>query len=263
MKMIVATDLDGGIGFRNDLPWPRIKCDMAWFREKTLLKTVVMGKNTWDSLGGKPLPKRRNVIISSSMTEDDIREAAVHGEVYLYNDLESFLSAFKDHLDQVVVIGGKTLYEQLAEHCDEILHTVIVGGHYPTDTKIDINQLIGDRNDWIRDLEKCLIEYVDGRRLTLDFISYKRLPAFKPYEWTVTVEARPCTLGEFKQLYPNTALNLSHSNPNETEGMVICHGRGTPAELYIWKTKEEFDLSSKEIPVTVVDEFDPTWQVTV
>ena len=64
--MILAVDEYGGLGNKNDLPWPKIKLDMQWFMDHTKNNVVVMGSRTWDSLGiHKPLKDRINYVISS------------------------------------------------------------------------------------------------------------------------------------------------------------------------------------------------------
>lgn len=62
LALIVAMDRYGLIGSRNRLPW-NIPEDLAWFRGQTLGHTVIMGKNTWLSLGGV-LDQRTNVILT-------------------------------------------------------------------------------------------------------------------------------------------------------------------------------------------------------
>ena len=69
MNMIAAADLEWGIGKGGDLLY-NIPEDMRFFRETTSGKTVIMGRATLESLpGGKPLPKRRNIIISRTLGE--------------------------------------------------------------------------------------------------------------------------------------------------------------------------------------------------
>ena len=61
--LIVAMAQNGTIGRDGDLPW-RLPADLAHFKRETTGKTILMGRVTWDSLG-RPLPKRRNVVLSS------------------------------------------------------------------------------------------------------------------------------------------------------------------------------------------------------
>jgi dihydrofolate reductase len=70
--LVVAADLDGGIGRDNALPWPRLRGDLAHFRQVTSeapvgrRNAIVMGRRTWQSaeVAGRPLPRRLNVILS-------------------------------------------------------------------------------------------------------------------------------------------------------------------------------------------------------
>ena len=70
--MILAADEIGGIGFKNGLPWPKLKEDLHWFKQLTEENVVVMGSNTWKSLGvHAPLKHRHNYVISSTHSKDD------------------------------------------------------------------------------------------------------------------------------------------------------------------------------------------------
>ena len=72
INMILAADEIGGIGFKNGLPWPKIKEDLNWFRQLTEENVIVMGSTTWKSLGiHAPLKHRHNYVISSTHSKDD------------------------------------------------------------------------------------------------------------------------------------------------------------------------------------------------
>lgn len=64
MKLIVACDPKGGIGYKNKLPWDKIQGDLPRFKELTTDKVIIMGRNTWESLPIKPLPNRINVVVT-------------------------------------------------------------------------------------------------------------------------------------------------------------------------------------------------------
>ena len=64
MKLIVACDPKGGIGYKNKLPWSKIEGDLPRFKELTTGKVILMGRNTWDSLPKRPLPNRINVVVT-------------------------------------------------------------------------------------------------------------------------------------------------------------------------------------------------------
>ena len=62
LTLVVAVDLDNGIGIDNRMPW-HLPQDLAHFKRVTLGKPVIMGRKTFDSIG-RPLPGRRNIVIS-------------------------------------------------------------------------------------------------------------------------------------------------------------------------------------------------------
>jgi len=65
MKAIIACDPNGGIGYKNKLPWINIQGDLPRFKKLTNGQVIVMGRNTWDSLQKKPLTQRFNFIITT------------------------------------------------------------------------------------------------------------------------------------------------------------------------------------------------------
>lgn len=67
LAMIVAMGRNRVIGRDGALPW-HLPDDLRWFRQKTTGHAVIMGRKTWDSVG-KPLPGRRSIILSRSMSE--------------------------------------------------------------------------------------------------------------------------------------------------------------------------------------------------
>ena len=111
LSMIFACDEKGAIGKDGDLPW-RQSTDLQHFKRVTLGKTVVMGRKTWQSLG-RPLPKRRNVVMTRQGIEDDIETMT----------FEEVLSLGED--EEVIIIGGGEIYELFLEHAKEIHRTII------------------------------------------------------------------------------------------------------------------------------------------
>ena len=69
MKLIVACDPKGGIGYNNKLPWNNLRGDLPRFKALTTGKVIIMGRNTWESLPKKPLPNRINVVMTSKDIE--------------------------------------------------------------------------------------------------------------------------------------------------------------------------------------------------
>jgi dihydrofolate reductase len=127
MKLILACDPDGGIGYQNRLPWTNIQGDLPRFKRLTDGHAVIMGRNTWDSLPKKPLPGRINIVVSSSELE------AEHHNVIRVSDME-----FNQPDDvEFWIIGGAKLVETSWKNIDEI-HLTKVYDHYACDTFIDL-----------------------------------------------------------------------------------------------------------------------------
>ena len=111
MNAIAAVSLDWGIGKGNDLLF-HIGEDMKRFRALTTGGTVVMGRKTLDAMpGGKPLPRRRNIVLTRQ--RDFVREG-----VETAASVEEVLSLISgEDPEKVWVIGGGEVYRQLLPHC--------------------------------------------------------------------------------------------------------------------------------------------------
>lgn len=124
MKLIIACDPKGGIGFDSKLPWDKIQGDLPRFKELTTGKIVLMGRNTWDSLPKKPLPNRTNWVKTSrpidGVTNPDNDVLAKEKEVWL--------------------IGGAKMIESYWQYIDEI-HLSVTFANYTCDTFIDLVKL--------------------------------------------------------------------------------------------------------------------------
>ena len=68
ISLIAALAVDRVIGMENAMPW-NLPADLAWFKRNTLNKPVIMGRHTWESIG-RPLPGRKNIVISSKPGTD-------------------------------------------------------------------------------------------------------------------------------------------------------------------------------------------------
>lgn len=128
MKLIIACDPNGGIGYKNRLPWTNIQGDLPRFKRLTDGQTVIMGRNTWDSLPKKPLPGRINIVVSSRELE------AEHHNVIRASELDNW-----NRPDDVSfwLIGGAKLIEQYWKEIDEI-HLTKTYDLYTCDTYIDL-----------------------------------------------------------------------------------------------------------------------------
>lgn len=124
--LIVARSTQGVIGRDNTLPW-RLPADLKHFKNATLGHPIIMGRNTWESLG-RALPERRNIVISRT-------RGFVAAEAETFTSLQDALQACASSA-QVFVIGGAQVYEQALPLADEMLiteiHLDVVGdAHFP------------------------------------------------------------------------------------------------------------------------------------
>lgn len=127
MNIIVAVDEKWGIGYKNEL-LVRIPADQRFFRETTTGNVVIMGRKTLESFpGGQPLKNRTNIVITSK--EDyQLKDAIV------VHSVEEALEQVKDvPSENVYVIGGASIYEQMLSLCDTA-HVTKVNYTYQADT---------------------------------------------------------------------------------------------------------------------------------
>lgn len=125
MKLIVASDPKGGIGFNNKLPWSKLRGDLPRFKSLTNDGVIVMGRNTWDSLPKKPLEGRLNFVVTSRKLD------LPNGAIAVPN-----LNHFKEYKN-VWMIGGAQLINTSWHMIDEV-HLTRTLDQYYCDTFIDL-----------------------------------------------------------------------------------------------------------------------------
>jgi dihydrofolate reductase len=130
MKLIVACDPKGGIGYQNKLPWSKIEGDLPRFKELTTGKKVVMGRKTFESLPIKPLPNRINYVLSKNQV---VVEPGKPG-VMSFSNL-SLMDRVID--DDCWVIGGAKAIQSCWDKINEI-HLTKTFTEYTCDTYIDL-----------------------------------------------------------------------------------------------------------------------------
>jgi dihydrofolate reductase len=116
ISLIAAIDSNYGIGADNKLLW-HLPDDFKWFKQHTIGKPLIMGRNTMLSLG-KPLPKRLNIVMSSS--GKDIIEGFIHVQ-----SIEEALKAVPDNTEEVMVIGGGMVYSQMLQVANKLYITYV------------------------------------------------------------------------------------------------------------------------------------------
>ena len=114
-SLVVAVARNGVIGRDNQLPW-RLPNEIAYFKLVTMGHAVVMGRRTWESIG-KPLPGRRNIVVTHKRDYQASGCTVVHS-------LDQAWEAARG-ADEVCVIGGTTLFEESLAVADRIHYTEV------------------------------------------------------------------------------------------------------------------------------------------
>lgn len=108
INIIAAVSGNGVIGLNNSIPF-YYKSDLKNFKKLTTNSTVIMGRKTFESIG-KPLPNRKNIVISSTNYDSD--------DIITFNNLKDSLE------DDCWLIGGRNIYEEGMQYTDYMYITV-------------------------------------------------------------------------------------------------------------------------------------------
>ena len=113
VSIIAALGSNNVIGKKNSLPW-HLPADLKHFKEMTTGKPVIMGKNTYDSIG-RPLPNRVNIILTSDIN------FKIEGAITVHS-IEEALQAAGD-VSEVMIMGGASIYKQFLPLADRLYIT--------------------------------------------------------------------------------------------------------------------------------------------
>ena len=114
ISIIVAVSEDWGIGKNNELLW-HISEDLKRFKGLTMGNTVIMGKRTWESLPKRPLPSRKNIVLTDDPDE------TIEDAVTAYSLQDSLNKCDKDK--EIFIIGGGSIYRQFMPIADRLFIT--------------------------------------------------------------------------------------------------------------------------------------------
>ena len=129
--LIWAQDDNGGIGKDGKLPW-HISEDLTNFKRLTAGSTILMGRNTWESLPVKPLPERRNIVLSSKVLSD----------VECYTSVKECIETLNSEgTEKLYVIGGSTVYRNFIHIADKLHITQVNEMTQDIDTYFPITML--------------------------------------------------------------------------------------------------------------------------
>ena len=162
MNVIAAVDANWAIGYKNEL-LVKIPNDQKWFHKITTGKVVVMGRKTMETFpNGMPLKNRTNIVLTGD------RALRVKDAELVYG-IEELLEKLKQYnTEDVYVIGGESVYEELLPYCDTAYITKI---DYTYQADRYFPNLVNDA-DWhieseseeqtYFDLEYYFVKYVRG-----------------------------------------------------------------------------------------------------
>jgi len=159
ITMIVAYGPDGVMGRSGGLPWPHHAEDMQRFRRETLGQAVIMGRKTWESLGGKGLDFRHNIVITSQR-----------------NAIDRSLADPVKNLDEAIraagqarpyIIGGAKTFAASLPYVNRYLITEMVKS-WPGDVYFKVpflsSKVLVSKEEWVDndpDLNCTFSEYAD------------------------------------------------------------------------------------------------------
>jgi len=138
---IAAVSVDGVIGIGDQIPW-RIPEDFKHFRETTIGHLLLVGVNTFKTLPPKAHENREFIILNDGERLD------LNGvSYYQFSNLDTvlhLLSNEKIDIDNVFVIGGASVYDQLIDYCDDAIITWVNETYPEGDKKFPISKLFAN-----------------------------------------------------------------------------------------------------------------------
>ena len=161
IAIVVAYDKSRGIGTGGDLPWGRsLPADLAHFKELTTGGAVVMGRKTYESIGGRPLPNRKNIVLSTD---------EVVGAIGAKNFAQALQLASEEPNQDIFVIGGERVFAEALPEVDTIYATEVDYSFSNADVffpQINVNQ-------W-EEISRTSQKANEQNKYSFDFVEYRR-----------------------------------------------------------------------------------------
>ena len=160
ISIIAAVADNYAVGNLNKLPW-HLPADLKHFRQLTTGYTIVMGKRTFESLPNGPLPNRKNIVLTSIMSE------GVNEGYFEADSLEDVLYLC-EHEEKVFIIGGPSVYRQTIDKADSMyitwIHSEFVADAFFPDINFD---------EWI-EVSREDFEADEVNKFSYSFVEYKK-----------------------------------------------------------------------------------------
>lgn len=156
--IVVAYDKTRAIGANNDLPWGRsLPADLANFKKLTTGGSIIMGRNTFESIGKKPLPDRENIVLSST-------PSGVKGVLTAL----SLNSAYELARYPIFIIGGAKVYNSSINDADVVYATEVDAEFTDADT------FFTELDDTWREVSRIHHQADDKNKYAFDFVEYRK-----------------------------------------------------------------------------------------
>ena len=164
IKLIACIGPNGELGFNNDLVYHN-KQDMKFFRERTRENIVIMGKNTFKSIGSKPLSDRINIVLTE---ESDIYPGVLTWNTPLENAIRNAKAWFP--LLDIYIIGGAYVYNQaIKQGLPDELFLTTMHDKVEADTYIDIEQIKENYT-----ISHILDSVIENNKVIGEIVKFKR-----------------------------------------------------------------------------------------
>lgn len=142
ISLIVAASTNHAIGKNNQLLW-RLPNDLKFFKNTTWANPVAMGRKTFESLGGNPLPGRLNIVITRQLGWK------AEGVTVVHSLNEAILLAQSHHYKELFVAGGGEIYKEAIKIANQIyltrVHTEIDGDTFFSEVDAGKWQMLSDK----------------------------------------------------------------------------------------------------------------------
>lgn len=161
LNLIVAiTEKTNAIGNNNNLIH-FTKEDMNFFKEKTIGNNIICGRKTFESFTIKPLPKRKNIVLTKSNFE--------FKDTLIFKSIEDILEYINKNKNEIFYLcGGESIYKQMMDYCSKMYIT-----KYEELTEVKADSFFPkiDKNKW------KIVEIIEGKseKPKLKFYTYERI----------------------------------------------------------------------------------------
>lgn len=187
ITIVAAVSKNGIIGKDGSIPWS-IPTDLKHFKKLTEGGVVIMGRKTFESLGNKPLSKRHNIVVSTTMSRINL-----YSNLSIVGSLDEALWEAQEDFKEAFIIGGEAIYKEAMP-----LASKMIISHVDVKIKGGTARFpyINTKTGWYEDSRiKADVNSRDDHEYSI--ITYKRLVEKKEDPYTLTTGFVPISISSF------------------------------------------------------------------